>query len=364
MSRKRLGSIDVSSVEEMREGAERSAAQRRGNALGQAAPIGKMAGEAAHSLEGELLRLRKENTGLKGGSDAWQVARDEGRVIELIALDEIEAHGLSRDRRNIDLDGDAFAELKSSIQSRGQQTPIEVSERSSAQGKHKLISGYRRLSALKALFDETGDPAFSQVRALIARPRATVDEMVAMVEENEIRQDISFYERGRICCIAADDGVCETVEEAIVALFPNSSRNRRYKIRNFTLIHGRLAPYLDYPEAIGERLGGRLAQCLKDGREAELIAVLSDRGAKFPNAAEELAVLDAFVSRKGRFAEEKEPKPEKLKAEWSGLNGTSARAEVGKGRVTVTIQGLAPKDADDLEQLLSRIGAALNDPSN
>lgn len=196
MSRKRLGSIDATSVEQMREGAERSAARRRDGALGKAPPIGKVAGEAAQSLEGELLRLRKENTGLKGGSEAWRAAQDEGRVIEMIALDDIQAHALSRDRRSIDLDGEAFGELKESIRTRGQQTPIEISGRVAIHGKHKLISGYRRLSALKALFEETGDPAFSKVRALIARPRATVDEMVAMVEENEIRQDISFYERG------------------------------------------------------------------------------------------------------------------------------------------------------------------------
>ncbi|WP_172332008.1 ParB N-terminal domain-containing protein [Mangrovicoccus sp. HB161399] len=360
MSRKRLGSIDRDSIRDIREGAEKTAAERRELALGKAPPIGKMAGSAASNVEEELLRLRRENAGLREDGTALAEAREDGRVVELVPLEQIDLHALARDRRMLDREGEAWEELKASIAARGQQVPVELGPRDRSDGKWRLISGYRRISVLRELFEETGDPRFAEVRALIRARRATLEDMVAMIEENEIRQDVSFYERGRICCLAAEQGVCGTVDDAILALFPSSSRNRRYKIRNFTVIHNVFGPYLDYPEAIGERLGARLAQAVKDGRERELAAFLSDRDTKFADPSEELALLEAFVAGKGPFGAEKAVPAPVLAADWTG-SGLRIRASAKDGKVTLKLDGVGASDAAALEELVARVAETLRD---
>lgn len=361
MTRKRLGMIDRESISIMRNVAEKAAAERRGVAVSKAPPIGQVAGAAARSVEEEMLKLRQERDGLKSDAEAYQEAQGAGLVIQLIPLDRIDDHALSRDRRQLDRDGEPWAELKDSLRARGQQTPIEVTGPDADSGLYRLVSGYRRLSALRELFAESGDEAFATVKALVAERPETVDAMIAMIEENEIRQDVSFYERGRICCLAAEQGVCDTVDEAIQILFASSSRNRRYKIRNFTVIHSLIGSYLDYPEAIGERLGARLAQSLKEGRGDDLISVLVDRGEKFADAGEEIALLEAFVTGKGVFAGEKpKPKPAAVTASWTGQGGVKAVARAKGGRVTVDLTGLDVEGEAELQALLDRIGLAVD----
>lgn len=248
--------------------------------------------------------------------------------------------------------------MKDSLRARGQQTPIEVTVSEQDPETYSLVSGFRRLSALRELHSETGEDRFATVKALVAERPETVDAMVAMVEENEIRQDVSFYERGRICCLAVEHGVVDTVDDAIQTLFASSSRNRRYKIRNFTLIHQQLASYLDYPETIGERLGAKLAQALKDGRSEELTVVLADRGEKFADASEETALLEAFVERKGVFSGDRPArKPETLTADWQGQGRLRVKGKARAGRVTLELSGLNIGDEAELEELLIRIGA-------
>ncbi|OSP53556.1 ParB N-terminal domain-containing protein [Pseudoruegeria sp. SK021] len=360
MSRKRLGSIDRDSVSEMRDVAERAAAERRGMAASKAPPIGKVAGSAARSIEDELLRLRRENEDLSGTRDLYAHAKSAGLVIEQVPLDDVDAHALTRDRRMLDKSCEAWEELKSSLRDRGQQTPIELSGRSSMSGKYQLVSGYRRLSALRDLYAETGDPQFSVVKALISGGRDRVDVMVAMIEENEIRQDISFYERGRICCLAAEQGVCATIDEAIQALFSRSSRNRRYKIRNFTVIHSELGAVLDYPEQIGERLGARLAQALKDGRGPALVAELSDRDTKFATAEEELAILTEFVAQQGRFAVAQAEAVPVLTAEWQSADGVKVQARSSGGRIALKLDGLSVSSAEELEAFVAQLADLLD----
>lgn len=360
MSRRRLGAIDRESVSQMRDVAEKTAVERRSLASAKAPPIGKVAGDAARSVEEEVLRLRRENDALQGDATAWQAAREAGLVIETIPLDRIDDHALSRDRRVLDRDGEAWGELKDSLRARGQQTPVELATAGAASGKYRLISGFRRVNALRELHEETGEARFAVVKALVADWSDRVEAMVAMVEENEIRQDVSFYERGRICCLAAEQGICASVDDAIQVLFASSSRNRRYKIRNFTVIHSRIGSYLDFPEQIGERLGARIAQALKEGREAELVAVLSERGAKFAEAAEEIALLEAFVARRGAFSVPRQlDRAPVLTAGWEGQGGLRAAARTGQGRVTVDLDGLAIADQAELDALLARIGAAV-----
>ncbi|RWR08136.1 ParB/RepB/Spo0J family partition protein [Paenirhodobacter populi] len=248
------------------------------------APIAQVAGEASALAA------------LEGLSAEMARARAEGRLVQRIALDDIAAGHLVRDR--LDLDDEAMEALTDSIRARGQQVPIEVLDRGEdAAPRYGLISGWRRIAAL-------GAAGIDSALAIVRQPATAAEAYVAMVEENEIRADISFYERARIVVKALEQGVYDDPKSALQGLFGNVSRAKRSKIKSFMTIVAALDGVLRFPAAISEKAGldlvrrleadpdlpARLAQRLDSTApataEAEL-AVLADRGTKpaAPDAA-------------------------------------------------------------------------------
>ena len=211
-------------------------------------PIAQVAGEAAAA------------SALSTLSGEWETARAEGRLILTLDLGEIDANHLVRDRAS--LDEEALESLKQSLMARGQQTPIEVSEL--GQGRYGLISGWRRLTALRQLHDETGEARFAQVAALLRRPTDLAESYVAMVEENEIRSDLSFYERARIVIKSLEEGVFESEKAALNALFSTGSYARRSKIKSFLLVVRALDGTLRFPTRMSERTGLAVSKVLTD----------------------------------------------------------------------------------------------------
>jgi len=192
-------------------------------------------------------------------------ARREGRMVVSLPIEAIARDHLTRDRlRAHDEDMDA---LVTSIKTHGQRTPIEVVQTDTGYG---LISGWRRLAALQAL----GEP---QVDALIRAPKDAGEAYVAMVEENEIRAGLSYYERARIAAMAAARGAFEDTESALSALYGTVSRAKRSKIRSFVTLFEKLDDKLQFPDAIPERLGLKVAAALKEGKESLLKKALSGR---------------------------------------------------------------------------------------
>jgi ParB family chromosome partitioning protein len=101
------------------------------------------------------------------------------------------------------------------------------------------------------------------VLAVLRRPDTAAEAYVAMVEENEIRAGLSYYERARVAARAAEAGVFEDASAAIDALFATASKAKRSKIRSFVRIYEALDDWLAYPSAIPERLGLKLAKALE-----------------------------------------------------------------------------------------------------
>ena len=128
-----------------------------------------------------------------------------------------------------------------------------------------LISGWRRLQALKALHAETGEPRFATVQALVRRPETAADAYVTMVEENEIRLGLSHYERARVAALATARGVFPTEDDALRALFATASRPKRSRIRAFLEIFHALDGCLRFPAHLPERLGLALVERLRTG---------------------------------------------------------------------------------------------------
>ena len=243
------------------------------------APIAQVAGDAAavaafHDVVGELTR-----------------ARESGCLVVSLPLNAVRAEYLTRDRMvAAPEDKDA---LRTSLVARGQQTPIEVV--ALPDGGYGLISGWRRLQALRELEQE--DPErFGTVLALLRRPDTVAEAYRAMVEENEIRADLSFYERARIVHRAVADGAFTDTKQALNTLFGSASYAKRSKIKSFLRVVECLDGVLRHPTRLAEHLGLKLA------RELNQDTFLPDRLAKVLDAVDpedaeaEMAAIKANLS--------------------------------------------------------------------
>lgn len=248
------------------------------------APIAQVAGEVS------------TQAALQEVTQVLQEARARGLMIEEIALESIDETHLVRDR--IDQDAEEMGALMASLRARGQQTPIEVVPlEGRIDGKSwGLISGWRRLSALRSLYAEASEPEFAKIKALVIRPDSAEAAYIAMVEENEIRVNLSHYERARIAVRALKEGVFPSQKKALQGLFANAPRAKRSKIGSFVTLVEALDAVLYFPTAISEKLGLSLVRQMGEdpGFSAGLKAAL--QAAERGSAAEELAVLNAALT--------------------------------------------------------------------
>ncbi|MDQ1850531.1 ParB N-terminal domain-containing protein [Gemmobacter fulvus] len=247
------------------------------------APIADMAGAAAATAAMQEM------------AETLRAAREGGRLVIALPLDQVEAGHLVRDR--LAADPEEMTALIESLRLRGQQTPIEVVALEG--GRYGLISGWRRLRALTTLRDEAGDRAqFGTVLALLRKPDQASEAYLAMVEENEIRVGLSFYERARIVAKAVEIGVYASEKDALRDLFRSASRAKRSKIGSFLGIVQALDGVLRFPEAMSERFGLQLAKALEADPQLgpRLRAALAAEPAA--DAATELARLSGDAAKK------------------------------------------------------------------
>ncbi len=249
-----------------------------------AAPIAQVASETA------------SQAALQELSDVLENARNKGLMIEEVPLSAIDETHLVRDR--IEQDAEEMDALVESLRARGQQTPVElVPLEPRPDGRsHGLISGWRRLGALRRLYAETSDPKYATVKALIIRPETAQDAYIAMVEENEIRVNLSHYERARIAVRAMKEEVFPTLKKALQSLFANVPRAKRSKIRSFVTLVEELDAALFYPTAISEKLGLSLVRAMgeDEGFAERLRAAL--QASPRESAADELEILNRVLA--------------------------------------------------------------------
>ncbi len=244
-------------------------------------PIAQVAGDAA------------AQAALEEVAGELHAAKTSGRMVLELALDVVDETYLVRDR--LVAAADELEVLMASLKARGQQVPIEVVDL--GKGRYGLISGWRRLTALRNLQALDGQGGKTTVQALLRQPETASDAYLAMVEENEIRVGLSYYERARIVARAAQLGAFHNEERALKGLFGSVSRAKRSKIGSFLRLYNLLDDRLRFPSAITERLGLALVKALE--AEPDLTAKLRDRLRKTvaDTAAQELAVLERSLGK-------------------------------------------------------------------
>ncbi|MEC7257106.1 MAG: ParB N-terminal domain-containing protein [Pseudomonadota bacterium] len=248
------------------------------------APIASVMAETAGDTQVETAAERAARAKAETEAGLYRNAQGKGLLIVEIPTDQIDANAMVRDRTVMDEDDQA--ELRASIGAGGLRLPVEVFELGQ-EGPHRygLLSGFRRLKAVRELAEMTqGASSFDTIKAII-RPRTEADQaFVQMVEENEVRADLSNYERGRIAVISAKQGAFADTQDAVNRLFASGSKAKRSKIRSYALIFEELGDMLTFPEALTETRGLQLSTALRGGLEPDLRQALS---ARVPQDAEE-----------------------------------------------------------------------------
>ena len=240
-------------------------------------PMGAAVREAAEDLhastEAKVEQRRKNAEDAK----AFRNAQAEGRVLVRIPLGEISTSALPRDR--IDLEAVALAdemeELKASIRARGQKEPVEVFR--DADGVLQLKKGWRRLTALRQLLDETGDDAFGTVVARIDDSAAErLERYIDMVEENVVREDLTFAEMAQVVLEAAADPSVEEQDTDVLVnrLYGSLHKMKRSYIRSFVTLLCELGDALRWPKAVSRNLGVEVVRRMQREGDAEALVRL------------------------------------------------------------------------------------------
>ena len=87
----------------------------------------------------------------------------------------------------------------------------------------RFLSGLRRITAWRELADEGGPDA---IPAFVRPEMDPSDALAAVIEENEIRETVSPWEKGRVIWLALDEGFFDNAKAATRALFPTSDHDQ------------------------------------------------------------------------------------------------------------------------------------------
>ena len=266
---------------------------------------------APHDRRGPMAAAIAENAGALSDRAAAEAAiraendrlahqlvdlKQAGLITRLVDIASVRAEFLTRDRkavRDVEIDG-----LKASIRDIGLSNPIQVLE---AGDSYELVQGYRRLTAFRELYKETGEKRFAQIPVgIVAKTEKNRSLYRRMVDENIVRKGIGFGEMAAIAWayLRSSEKTFANVNEAIDDLFASAGRQKRSYIKNFAKLYQRLEPSLVHVDVIPRALGLEVGKKLDEN--PELISVLKQRlmDANGQSAAQELRMLRAFVAEK------------------------------------------------------------------
>ena len=323
-------------------------------------PMGAAVREAAESFQ-ESTEAKVEQRRLNA-EDArkFRAAEAEGRVLISVPLADVSTTDLPRDRLELDAvaASDEMEELKASIRDRGQKEPVELYR--DAAGGLQLKKGWRRFTALSQLWAETQDTQFATIVARVESGAADrIGRYIDMVEENVVRENLTFAEMAQVAITAArDEGVEGADADVLVQrLYGALHKTKRSYVRSFVYLLETLGDALKWPKAVSRNLGVDVSRGLKSGQGAD--ALIGDLEASY-DEADQARILSAYVASlekpsaprsKARSAKTQE----KFEFRVGGLKVTARKGEcriVGK-------DDFASIPKDRLERAIKAFEAAL-----
>lgn len=291
-------------------------------------PMATAIGENAESLrlrqEAEA-EIREENDRL---AHEFVRLKRLGLVTDLVPIVDVRMSKLVRDRSQ--KRDDEIDELKLSIREIGLSNPIRVEK---VDDGYELVQGYRRLTAYRELYEETGDPVFATIPAGIIATGETLEGLYRrMVDENLVRRDLSFWEMASLARAYSSDAATPTcdVEAAVGFLFRAANRQKKIYIRHFATLVDLFEGSLRWPEAIPRALGLSLVRAIENDASVPKRIIASLEQAEAGDPADEIAILRAFTMPEGSGAALVSPRGQVGKVE-------GASAHVRKGKTTFRV---------------------------
>ena len=229
-------------------------------------PMGAAIRDTAESLNDSTeakVEQRRQNA---KDAKTFRAAASEGLMLMRIPLSDVHSDDLPRDRLELDAvaSSDEMEELKASIRARGQKEPVELYE--GADGRLQIKKGWRRFTALAQLYAETNNESFSTIIARIdAGDESRVNRYIDMVEENVVREDLTFAEMAQLAIIAANDASIEEGDPHVLVgtLYGALHKVKKSYIRSFVGLLVSLSSDLEWPKAVPRNLGVDVARALK-----------------------------------------------------------------------------------------------------
>lgn len=326
-----------------------------------AGPMGVAVRETAENLhettEAKVEQRRRNAEDAK----AYRSAQSEGMVLVRLPVGNIATDDLPRDRLELGAvaASDEMEELKASIRERGQREPIEVFVDEAE--TFQLKKGWRRLTALTQLHSETGDDAFATVVARIeeAGQGSRIARYIDMVEENVVREDLTFAEMAQVAIAAAADDAVDDVDpaELVNRLYGALHKTKRSYIRAFVFLLAVLGDELKWPKAVSRNVGVDVARALKNTEQAD---ALRQRLVACASADEQGAVLADFLEKSRREVPATPPAERRQKFEFF-VGKTKVTARQGECRL-VSTQDFATIPKERLEKAVRAFEDALFGP--
>lgn len=184
-------------------------------------------------------------------------------TIQLVPTDAIDDAHFPRDRTV--LHEAALLELRQSIITNGLRMPIEVVPHPDDPSRFALISGFRRLHAFRYLLEASKLDKYRSIPAILRPAETEARHLTAIIEENEIRAELSPWERGHVIWRAVRGEFFATIDEAVETLFPNANRDKRRQLRLLAqLVEDLDREFID-PELFSLRQALRLATAVNHG---------------------------------------------------------------------------------------------------
>lgn len=327
-------------------------------------PMGAAIRDAAENLTESTdakVEQRRQNT---DDAKAYRVATNEGLMLQRIALSDIHTDDLPRDRMDLDevAISDEMEELKSSIRARGQKEPVELYH--GPDGRLQIKKGWRRFTALSQLLAETADDAFGNIIARIeGAGQGRLLRYIDMVEENVVREDLSFAEMAQVALTASNDiAVDERDPNVLVGtLYSALHKMKKSYIRAFVTLLSATGEDLRWPKSVPRNAGVDAARVIK-GASDEQVLELRKRLQTAITSEAQIEVLRSFAADNGSGAKAKAQLTPKQKFEFH-LGKTKVTARQGECRIVSGVDYAAvPKG--QLERAVKAFEEALKDGGN